>query len=138
MSGDDDLDSGLLGIALSDSDAEPGDSTSSTTKKKTQQERTGQSEAEFLEVKRTYHVKVENGEIWKTVELPLGPQVSKSEVQTLLHAVEELYFFGRFAEGARLARSVIDDDGGTGKLDGDTIKTLLYYEKKCNDKTDCK
>ncbi|KAI1308377.1 hypothetical protein F5Y03DRAFT_98635 [Xylaria venustula] len=138
MSGDDELDSGLLGIALSDSDTEPGDGTLSSTKKKTLEERTGQLEAEFLEVKRTYHVKVENGEIWKTVELPLGPQVSKSEAQTLLHAVEELYFFRRFAEGARLARSVVDDDAGTGKLDDDTIKTLLYYERKCSDKIDTK
>lgn len=77
-------------------------------------------------------------QIWKTVRLPLGPQVSKPEAQTLLHAVEELYFFRRFPEGARLARSVIDDDVGVGKLDGDTLKTLLYYEKKCSDKiTSC-
>ncbi|KAI0434403.1 hypothetical protein F5Y09DRAFT_296171 [Xylaria sp. FL1042] len=133
MDENDDLDSGLLGIALSDSDGEPGDNVSST-KKPSQEARTGQSEAEFQEVKRAYHVKVENGEIWKTVQLPLGPQVSKSEAQTLLHAVEELYFFQRFTEGARLARSIIDDDAGTGKLDGDTFKTLLYYERKCNDK----
>ncbi|KAJ2971779.1 hypothetical protein NUW58_g9320 [Xylaria curta] len=131
---DDDLDSGLLGIALSDSDAEPGDdATGSGTKKTSKEARTGQSEAEFQEVKRTYNVKVENGEIWKTVQLPLGPQVSKPEVQTLLHAVEELYFFRRFSEGARFARSVIDD-AGAGKLDGDTLKTLLYYEKKCSER----
>ncbi|KAI0856494.1 hypothetical protein F4860DRAFT_518791 [Xylaria cubensis] len=133
MNGDDDLDSGLLGIALSDSDAEGGDDPT-VTKKVSREARTGQSEAEFQEVKRTYHVKVENGEIWKTVRLPLGPHVSKPEVQTLLHAVEELYFFRRFSEGAQFARSVIDDDNGAGKLDEDTLKTLLYYEKKCRDK----
>ncbi|KAI0907612.1 hypothetical protein F4823DRAFT_548514 [Ustulina deusta] len=133
MDGNDELDSGLLGIALSDSDAEFDDNAPSS-KKKSQEARTGQSEAEFQEVKRTYHVKVENGEIWKTVQLPLGPQVSKPEAQTLLHAVEELYFFRRFSEGARFARSVIDDDAGAGKLDEDTVKTLLYYERKCSDK----
>ncbi|KAI0509360.1 hypothetical protein F5B22DRAFT_326819 [Xylaria bambusicola] len=132
MNGAHDLDSGLLGIALSDSDAEPGDEASS--KKPSQEARTGQSEADFQEVKRTYHVKVENGEIWTTVQLPLGPQVPKPEAQALLHAVEELYFFRRFAEGARFARSVIDDDAGTGKLDDDTLQTLVYYEKKCRDK----
>ncbi len=68
------------------------------------------------------------------MQLPLGPQVSKPEAQTLLHAVEELYFFRRFSESARFARSVIDDDAGAGKLDEDTVKTLLYYERKCNDK----
>ncbi|KAI0479837.1 hypothetical protein F4859DRAFT_451262 [Xylaria cf. heliscus] len=134
MNGDSDLDSGLLGIALSDSDAEPGSEQATATKKPSREARTGQSEAEFQEVKRTYHVKVENGEIWKTVRVPLGPQVSKSEVQTLLHAVEELYFFRRFSEGARFARSVIDDDGGARKLDEDTRKTLLYYERKCSDR----
>ncbi|KAI1350317.1 hypothetical protein F5Y01DRAFT_286472 [Xylaria sp. FL0043] len=133
MDANDDLDSGLLGIALSDSDTELGDNVSST-KKQSQEARTGQSEAEFQDVKRTYHVKIENGEIWKTIQLPLSPQVSKSEAQTLLHAVEELYFFQRFTEGARLAQSIIDDDAGAGKLDGDTLRTLLYYERKCNDR----
>ncbi|KAI1146481.1 hypothetical protein F4825DRAFT_193552 [Nemania diffusa] len=134
----DDLDSGLLGIALSDSDAESGDNAAAAPKKVSQEARTAQSEADFQAVKRTYQARVENGEIWKTVRLPLGPQVSKPEAQTLLHAVEELYFFRRFPEGARLARSVIDDDVGVGKLDGDTLKTLLYYEKKCSDKiTSC-
>ncbi|KAF2962866.1 hypothetical protein GQX73_g10713 [Xylaria multiplex] len=129
MNGTDDLDSGLLGIALSDSDAESGDTAPAT-----KEARTGQSEAEFQEVKRTYRVKVENGEIWKTVQLPLGPQVSKPEAQALLQAVEELYFFRRFSEGAQFARSVIDDDAGAGKLDNDTLKTLLYYERKCSEK----
>ncbi|KAI1120948.1 hypothetical protein F5Y10DRAFT_272560 [Nemania abortiva] len=133
MDESDSLDSGLLGIALSDSDAESGDTTPAT-KKASQEARTAQSEVDFQAVKSTYRAKVENGEIWKTVRLPLGPQVSKPEVQTLLHAVEELYFFRRFSEGARFARSVLDDDAGTGKSDGDTLKTLSYYEKKCSDK----
>ncbi|GAW20947.1 hypothetical protein ANO14919_104600 [Xylariales sp. No.14919] len=131
MSGNDDLDSGLLGIALSDSDAESGDNE---TQKTSQEARTGQSEAEFQEVKRTYCVKVENGEIWKTVQLPLGPQVSKPEAQTLLHAVEELYFFRRYSEGARFVRSIIDDNAGADKLDDNTVKMLLYYERKCTEK----
>ncbi|KAI1756082.1 hypothetical protein F4782DRAFT_526636 [Xylaria castorea] len=133
MNADDDLDAGLLGIALSDSDTEAGDDATAT-KKVSREARTGQSEAEFQDVKRTYHVKVENGEIWKSVRLPLGRQISKPEVQTLLHAVEELYFFRRFSEGTRFARSVIDDDGGAGKLDEDSLRILLYYERKCSDK----
>ncbi|KAI0206050.1 hypothetical protein F4808DRAFT_408719 [Astrocystis sublimbata] len=132
MSGDDDLDAGLLGIALSDSDGEPGNEATAT-KKPSREARTGQSEAEFQEVKRTYHVKVENGEIWKSVQLPLGPQVSKLDAQAVLHAVEELYFFHRFSEGARFARSVMDEGGGD-KLDKDTLETLRYYEQKCRDK----
>jgi hypothetical protein len=71
-------------------------------------------------------------QIWKTVHLPLGPRVSKPEAQAVLYAVEELYFFRRFSEGARFARSVLDD-AGAGKLDEDTVKTLLYYERRCTD-----
>ncbi|KAJ8129673.1 hypothetical protein O1611_g3962 [Lasiodiplodia mahajangana] len=123
MDESDNIDSGLLGIALSDSDAESGDAATAT-KKVSQEARTAQSEEDFQAVKSTYRAKVENGE------------VSKPEVQTLLHAVEELYFFRRFSEGARFARSVIEDDAGSGKVDGDALKTLLYYEKKCNDKID--
>lgn len=70
------------------------------------------------------------------MRLPLSPLVSKPEVQALLHAVEELYFLRRFSEGARFARSVIDDDGGAGKLDEDILKMLQYYEKKCSGKTE--
>ncbi|KAJ3555179.1 hypothetical protein NPX13_g10412 [Xylaria arbuscula] len=62
MSETEDLDSGLLGIALSDSEGEPSDEATST-KKPSQEARTGQSEADFQEVKRTYRVKVENGEV---------------------------------------------------------------------------
>ncbi|KAI1820284.1 hypothetical protein F4861DRAFT_545785 [Xylaria intraflava] len=124
MSEADDLDPGLLCIALSDSDGE---------EKTTQEARTGQSEDEFREVQRGYRVKVENGEIWKTVTFPLAPQVSKPEAQTLLHAVEELYFFRRFAEGARFARALVDD-GGSGKLDEDAVRTLLYYERRCRER----
>ncbi|KAI1812919.1 hypothetical protein GGS20DRAFT_511531 [Poronia punctata] len=127
MSGDEDIGSGLMAIALSDSDAESG----GETKKTAQEKRTGQSEVEFHEVKRTYKVKVENGQIWKTVQLPLPQRVLKPETQTLIHAVEELYFFRRFSEGARLAKSILDDDAGEGKLDEDAVKTLAYYEKKC-------
>ncbi|KAI1161185.1 hypothetical protein F5B18DRAFT_459677 [Nemania serpens] len=134
----DDLDSGLLGIALSDSDSEFGDNATATataTKKKTSHEaRTAQSEVDFRRVKQTYRVKVENGEMWKTAHIPLGSQLSKPEAQGLLHAVEELYFFRRFSEGARLARSLMDDDVGEDKLDKDLLKMLLYYEGKCRDK----
>lgn len=59
----DDLDSGLLGIALSDSDAESGDNAAAAPKKVSQEARTAQSEADFQAVKRTYQARVENGEV---------------------------------------------------------------------------
>lgn len=67
--------------------------------------------------------------------------MSKPEAQALLHAVEELYFFRRWEEGARFVRAVLDVEGegsasgnGASGLDDDTRKLLRYYEKKCNEK----
>ncbi|KAI1658049.1 hypothetical protein F4813DRAFT_52603 [Daldinia decipiens] len=145
---DPDLDSGLFGIQLSDSedgsnDSEPAEGT--RPKKggaSTPVDRTAQSEEEFQAVQREYRVKVENGEIWKTIQLPLGPgRVPKPEAQALLHAVEELYFFRRYSEGAKLAQAILGGDEsenikekGPSGLDEDTKKLLRYYEKKCNEK----
>ncbi|KAI1490259.1 hypothetical protein F5X96DRAFT_637233 [Biscogniauxia mediterranea] len=140
-----DLDTGLLGIQLS-SDSE-GDSNSVAPA------RNAQSEEAFREVKRTYRVKVEDGEIHTTIPLPLGPRVSKPTAQALLHAVEELYYFGRYAEGARFARAVLHGPSSPSSssssppsttttttseprkpengLDDDTRATLRYYERRC-------
>ena len=61
---DDDLDAGLFGISLSDSE-DAGAEPSEQSKIETQQNggRTGQSEAAFQDVKSSYHVKIENGEV---------------------------------------------------------------------------
>ncbi|RYP83836.1 hypothetical protein DL770_005306 [Monosporascus sp. CRB-9-2] len=136
---DSELDSGLLGIQLS-SDAEDGaDNKSAAADFEAERAaRVAQSEEAFQAVKKSYRVKVENGEIWSTIKLPLGPRkVSKPEAQALLHAVEELYFFRRYAEGAAFVRRVLDDCGGGGGgpgLDDDTRGLLRYYEKKCVEK----
>ncbi|RYP68540.1 hypothetical protein DL771_006617 [Monosporascus sp. 5C6A] len=134
---DSELDSGLLGIQLS-SDAEDGGDTRSATAdiEAERVARVAQSEEAFQAVKKSYRVKVENGEIWSTIQLPLGPRrVSKPEAQALLHAVEELYFFRRYAEGAAFARRVLNDCGGDAPgLDDDTRDLLRYYEKKCVEK----
>ncbi|KAI1632669.1 hypothetical protein F4809DRAFT_626701 [Biscogniauxia mediterranea] len=144
-----DLDTGLLGIQLS-SDSE-GDSQPSNS---VAPARNAQSEEAFREVKRTYRVKVEDGEIHATIPLPLGPRVSKPTAQALLHAVEELYYFGRYAEGARFARAVLLGPSSPSSpsssssssptttttsepprpengLDDDTRATLRYYERRC-------
>jgi len=73
MSDDEGISSGLLGITLSDSDseAELGGDKDATAKKSSQEKRTGQSEAEFQEVKRTYRVKVENGEVSENLSVCL-------------------------------------------------------------------
>lgn len=54
---DNDLDSGLFDIALSDSEGDAGAAT------ETVRDRTGQTEGEFQAVKRAYRPKVDNGEV---------------------------------------------------------------------------
>ncbi|OTB01155.1 hypothetical protein M426DRAFT_323671 [Hypoxylon sp. CI-4A] len=146
---DPDLDSGLFGIQLSDSeDSEPAEGEQ--PKKRDEQvaskptSRTAQSEEEFQAVRRDYKVKVENGEIWKTIKLPLSGagSIPKPEAQALLHAVEELYFFRWYAEGAEFVRAVLGrgmKDFGEDlapALDMDTRGLLRYYEKKCQEKVE--
>ncbi|RYP31949.1 hypothetical protein DL767_005490 [Monosporascus sp. MG133] len=135
---DSELDSGLLGIQLSSDTEDGADSKSAAADVEAERAaRVAQSEEAFQAVKKSYRVKVENGEIWSTIKLPLGPRrISKPEAQALLHAVEELYFFRRYAEGAAFVRRVLDDCGGGGApgLDDDTRDLLLYYEKKCVEK----
>ncbi|KAI0472777.1 hypothetical protein GGR56DRAFT_651907 [Xylariaceae sp. FL0804] len=77
----------------------------------------------------------QNVQLWKTARSSLLPRspgggtttttrraaLTKPEGQALLHAVEELYFFGRFAEGARFVGDVLggdDDDGDGGNGNG--------------------
>lgn len=73
----DDEDGGLLSIALSDSDSDQ-QTCASTTKAS----RTGQSEEAYQAVKRSYHVKIENGNVSPTLPPPLriatrGTQTAK-------------------------------------------------------------
>ncbi|KAH6655980.1 hypothetical protein BKA67DRAFT_657874 [Truncatella angustata] len=129
-----DLDSGLLAIGLSDGDDSAPEAAEPSKIKIPGTARTEQSEEAFQAVQRGYTVKVENGEIWKEIRLPLGRKVAKPEAQALLHAVEELYFFRRYDEGAAFVKKVLDGEGGAGGLDKDTSKTLRYYQDKCEQK----
>lgn len=125
---EEDLESGLFAIALSDSE----DGATADGKKPAAAARDAQSEEDFQAVKKDYRVKVENGEIWKNINLPLGPKVTKPEAQAVVHAVEELYFFRRYQEAGDFAGKVLQDSDG---LDQDTKTLLKYYETKCVDKT---
>lgn len=74
-------------------------------------------------------------QIWKSVDVPLGPRrVPKHEAQELLHAVEELYFFRRFEEAASLVGRIFEGEAGGNGLDGDIADLLRTYERKCNEK----
>ncbi|KAI3542444.1 hypothetical protein CMEL01_00876 [Colletotrichum melonis] len=108
----------LFNIAIDDSDEEE------------QKPRDWQSEEDFQKLRATYRVKVQDGDVWQTIELPLNTEkASKPVLQELLHAVEELYFLRRFGEAAAFARRVLD--GSEAALDRDTKETLVRYEEKC-------
>ncbi|KAB5577504.1 hypothetical protein GE09DRAFT_520653 [Coniochaeta sp. 2T2.1] len=126
----DDLTSDLLGIALSDSEDEAKECTQpiATTRK----ERNAQTEEDFQKLKGTYRVKVENGEIYKSISLPLA-EPTKSACQEVVHAVEELYFFRRYEEALGFIRRVLgtEDEGG---LDRDSTELMKYYEGRCEER----
>ncbi|KAF4977784.1 hypothetical protein FZEAL_5750 [Fusarium zealandicum] len=90
--------------------------------------RTGQSEEAWRAIQHEYRIKVENGNIYKKIELPLGPGASKMNVQELVHAVEELYFFRSYKEAAQLASDALDGSDG---LDRDSRQLLVTYKDKC-------
>ncbi|KYK60513.1 hypothetical protein DCS_01650 [Drechmeria coniospora] len=117
----DDEDGGILNIQLSESDDE------------SKVDRTRQTEPEFQVVKRGYHTKVENGNIHKQICLPLGPGANKQHIQEVLHAVEELYYFRRFADALDFIKT-LQNDGSMRALDSDTCKLLQVYEERCRRK----
>ncbi|KAK8073263.1 hypothetical protein PG994_004162 [Apiospora phragmitis] len=134
-----DLESDLFSITLADDeehDPEAGASTTATDPTPPA-DRTGQTEEEFQAVRRGYRIKVENGDIWKTIKLPLAPQPKKHETQELLHAVEELYFFRRFDEGADFARRALGEEEAESeaRLDADTRRLLKHYESRCRERS---
>ncbi|KAH6604572.1 hypothetical protein Trco_006279 [Trichoderma cornu-damae] len=122
------------------SDAEENDlfnihiSDSEDGKTEKQSKRTGQSEDDFQAVKSTYHAKVENGNIYQTIPLPLGPDANKQHVQELLHAAEELYFFRRYQGVIDFVSQVLALEGDRGGLDEETRQLLSMYQSRCRQK----
>ncbi|KAK1780871.1 hypothetical protein QBC45DRAFT_407735 [Copromyces sp. CBS 386.78] len=140
------LEYGLLGIGLG-SDSEDESTTTTTTNPKTEvvecaqpttkADRTALSEEAFQELKRTYRVKVENGEFHVHLPFPIGSPspdgsrtINKPEAQEILHAVEELYFFRRYEEAVALIQKIWAD-AGENLFDKDTTGLLRLYERRC-------
>lgn len=70
-------------------------------------------------------IKLTWGQIWKTVKAPID-NPTKQESQTILHAIEELYFFRRYAEALQVVRDVLRGDLGE-----DFRKLVKKYEARC-------
>ncbi|KAJ3475131.1 hypothetical protein NLG97_g9562 [Lecanicillium saksenae] len=117
-------DDGLLNIEISDTEDTPAEKKA---------KRTGQSEEEFQAVRKTYVAKVQNGDIYKHIQLPLPSSASKMDIQEVLHAVEELYFFRRFQEAVDFTVQVLQGES-RGVLDADSLQLLEKYQVRCKAK----
>ncbi|KAL3424477.1 hypothetical protein PVAG01_03758 [Phlyctema vagabunda] len=124
---------GLFNINLSDSESSTSSSSPSSSKKKKKNRegqgkhpRDYQSPASFTAHKESWTAKVEIGQIWKTLDLPIQ-QPSKPQSQTILHAVEELYFTRAYAQARAVVRAALDSTG----LDQAFRTTLEAYEVRC-------
>ena len=67
-------------------------------------------------------------QLWKTLKLPVD-NPSKPESQTILHAIEELYFFKRYEEALKITEEALK-----GELIRDFRKTLEDYKMSCQKK----
>ncbi|UKZ75054.1 hypothetical protein TrVFT333_002726 [Trichoderma virens FT-333] len=115
----------LFNIQISDSEDDKAEKKS---------KRTGQTEDDFQAVKNTYHAKVENGNIYQTLSLPLGPDANKQHVQEVIHAAEELYFFLRYQQVIDLVSKVLALEGDKGGLDEESRELLSMYQSRCRQK----
>ena len=71
-------------------------------------------------------------QLWRDISLPITGNASKPQAQEVLHAIEELYFFRRYAEGASCARKVLDTSSDA--LDNENRAAVALYEEKCLEK----
>jgi hypothetical protein len=67
-------------------------------------------------------------QLWKTLKLPID-KPSKPESQTILHAIEELYFFKRYEEALKIVQEALN-----GELISEFRKTLEDYKARCQNK----
>jgi len=109
-------DDGLLAIQISSADESD---TPSTVP------RNHQSEADFQKVKASWTPKVENGELWRQLVLPVD-HPSKPGSQVILHSIEELYFFKKYDEAIEVTEKALE-----GKLQDEFRKILEDYHRRC-------
>jgi len=112
-----DDDGGLFNIELS--------SSNESVDVKEKAPRDFQSEDDFERQRKEWKPKIEAGELWKTLKLPMD-NPSKQESQAILHAIEEMYFFKRYEKAKRLAEEALK-----GKLIEEFRKSVEDYRRRC-------
>ncbi|KAF4943941.1 hypothetical protein FGADI_13022 [Fusarium gaditjirri] len=118
----------LANFAFADVSSDEADEVEATKSR-----RTGQSEEAWRVVQKEYKAKVENGDIYQKVKLPLGPDATKMDIQEVIHAVEEHYFFHRYREAEQLAADALEDGQG---LDRDSRQLLETYKDRSHKKNE--
>ncbi|KAF9768677.1 hypothetical protein IL306_013989 [Fusarium sp. DS 682] len=116
----------LANFAVADVSSDEADEVEATKSR-----RTGQSEEAWRIVQKEYKAKVENGDIHQKVKLPLSPHASKMDIQEVIHAVEEHYFFRRYREAEQLAGDALSGSDG---LERDSRQLLETYKDRCHKK----
>lgn len=87
------------------------------------------------------HIRLTRKKFHRHLQFPLGSfttdgrtrTINKPEAQEILHAVEELYFFRRYAEAVALLKKVWED-AGESLFDRDTTGLLRLYETRCGER----
>ena len=72
-------------------------------------------------------------QIAKNLQLPLGADAPKMQIQEVIHAVEELYFFRKYEEALDFMNEVLTGSEG---VDDETRQLLTTYHEKCQKKLD--
>jgi len=105
------------------------DSSGETATKSEKVPRDFQSEEDFQRQRQEWKPKSETGELWKSLALPIE-NPSKPQAQSILHAIEELYFFRRYEEARKVAGECLESRS----LIPDLRQALMDYKKRCEDK----
>jgi hypothetical protein len=68
--------------------------------------------------------------------LPVEKGAKKNQIQDVLYAAEELYFFRRYSEAKHFLQKVlIEGDGQSDGLDEETRALLGRFLRKCEEKS---
>ncbi|OBT46650.1 hypothetical protein VE00_01874 [Pseudogymnoascus sp. WSF 3629] len=112
-------DGGFLAMDLGSSDSESGAAP------EVKVPRDFQSQEDYEAQKASWKPTIDNGEIYKTLDLPIN-NPSKQQFQTIIHAIEQLYFYDDFRAASELAKKALEGD-----LEGDYKKAIESYHARC-------
>ncbi|KFY87592.1 hypothetical protein V500_06884 [Pseudogymnoascus sp. VKM F-4518 (FW-2643)] len=112
-------DGGFLAMDLGSSDSESGAAP------EVKVPRDFQSQEDYEAQKASWKPTVDDGELYKTLDLPLN-NPSKQQFQAIIHAIEQWYFYDDFRAASELAEKALEGD-----MEEDYRKTIVSYHVRC-------